>query len=57
MSAKATKKRLTRFQILTSVLISIALALISNVSTFPFDYYDHFVLEEKHGFNKLVNNR
>ncbi|SCU89567.1 LAFA_0E19152g1_1 [Lachancea sp. 'fantastica'] len=47
------------FQVLTSSTIAQSLVfftVLSNLSTIvqlPFSYYEHFVLEEKHGFNKL----
>jgi STE24 endopeptidase len=42
-------------EILQSVVFISIVMIYSTISNIPWSYYYHFVLEEKHGFNKQVN--
>ncbi|CAO1636099.1 unnamed protein product [Sympodiomycopsis kandeliae] len=46
----------TPTEIPQSILFTLIFSLIRTVLDLPFSYYSHFVLEEKHGFNKMTLN-
>lgn len=39
-----------------SIVFTLAFSLIRTVLDLPFSFYSHFILEEKHGFNKMTLN-
>lgn len=43
-----------RYPIAKSLVYATLLALCSMIPSIPLDFYSHFVIEEKHGFNKLT---
>jgi len=42
-------------EVLQSIVFISIIMIYSTISSIPWSYYYHFVLEEKHGFNKQVN--
>ena len=44
------------YETFQSIVFILIITLYSTVSGIPWSYYYHFILEEKHGFNKQVIN-
>ncbi len=43
------------YEVLQSIVFISIIMIYSTISSIPWSYYYHFILEEKHGFNKQVN--
>lgn len=48
------KNNYNNYEILQSIVFIGIMMVYSTLSNIPWSYYYHFVLEEKHGFNKQV---